>query len=320
MKLSICCITYNQEKYIKDTIESFLNQNIDFDYEIIIGDDASTDGTQNILKEYKNKYPNIIKLILLNKNMGVMNNFINVLKEAKGEYVAYSDGDDYWIDEFKIEKQINALEKNPQCAFSFHDTLLVDENKQPIRLLSKGRLNENYKDGIISGREVISAPIRIVHANSLLFRQEAIEDLMLLEKLKFSPNGDFALTTILADKGNAYYFKKPMGVYRIVKSSVSNSRSISNKRLLDELFCFYNIIDKHFNYKFHNEINCNKIGMKMQHFEELLHNARKNTNYLLFLRAAVNMLLNHKNSQYSLKDVLWIIKEKLKEENIDEKE
>lgn len=312
MKLSICCITYNHEKYIEDALESFLNQKLDFDFEIIIGDDASTDNTQKILKRYQDHYPEIIKPILRKNNIGMMNNFMSVLKEAKGDYVAYCDGDDYWIDDYKVIKQINVLEKHPECSFVFHDTLLVDQYKKPLKLLSKGRRNEYFEDGVIKAEEVIGTPIRIVHANSLLFRKEAIEDLTLLEKLKFSPNGDFALTTILASQGDAYYFKEAMGTYRIIESSISNSRKISDQKIFDQLMRFYAVIDEHFKGRFHQEIVANKIGMKMSYIEEHLTIAKENKNRFLFLKSAIQMLLNYKNSQYSFRDVLWIIRQKIK--------
>lgn len=312
MKLSICCITYNHEKYIEDALNSFLNQKLNFDFEIIIGDDASTDNTQKILKQYQEHYPEIIKPILRKNNIGSMENFMSVLKEAQGDYVAYCDGDDYWIDDNKIIKQIDALEKHPKCSFSFHDTLLVDQDKKPLKLLSKGRKNEYFEDGVISGGEVIGAPIRIAHANSLLFRKEVIEDLTLLEKLKFSPNGDFALTTILASYGDAYYFKKAMGTYRIIESSISNSRKISDQKIFDQLMRFYAVIDEHFKGRFQQEILANKIGMKMSYIEEHLTIAKENKKLFFFVKSAIQMLLNYKNSQYSFRDVLWIIRQKIK--------
>ena len=112
--VSICCITYNQEKYIKDAIEGFLMQKTNFLFEIIIHDDASTDKTADIIREYQQKYPDKIRTILQKENQykkGVRNSY-TVFKEAKGKYIAFCEGDDYWIDENKLQKQVNYMEEH----------------------------------------------------------------------------------------------------------------------------------------------------------------------------------------------------------------
>src|SRR5690606_35271691 len=98
MKLTVCCITYNHESFIRDTMEGFLSQDFKADWDIIVSDDASTDKTPSILREYQAKYPNKVKLILHEKNIGMMPNFIGVLQSSKAEYTAVCEGDDYWTD------------------------------------------------------------------------------------------------------------------------------------------------------------------------------------------------------------------------------
>lgn len=121
--LSISCITYNHEKYIKDCLEGFLKQNTDFETEILIHDDASTDNTQSIIKKYQNDYPEIIKPILQTENQysigqrGISIKF-NVPR-AQGKYIALCEGDDYWTDPLKLQKQVDFLEAHPECAFCF---------------------------------------------------------------------------------------------------------------------------------------------------------------------------------------------------------
>lgn len=115
--VSICCITYNHERYIRDTIEGFLIQKTNFSYEILIHDDASTDNTKNIIKEYENKYPELIKVIYQRENQyskGVrpINKFN--FERSQSKYIALCEGDDYWTDPYKLQKQVDFLEENSE--------------------------------------------------------------------------------------------------------------------------------------------------------------------------------------------------------------
>ncbi len=128
MKLSVCITTYNHEKYIAQAIESVLMQRTNFDYEIIIGEDDSADNTRQIVKEYKSRYPDKIRLFLNDrKNVIYINghptgrwNFINNLKHAQGKYIALLEGDDYWTDPYKLQKQVDFLDSHPNFAICFH--------------------------------------------------------------------------------------------------------------------------------------------------------------------------------------------------------
>ena len=108
-KVAIVCITYNHEKYIKQTIESFLMQKTEFKFTVIIADDCSKDSTPDIIREYAAKYPDIIKAVLRDKNIGPMNNFKSAMSYCSSEYLALCEGDDYWTDENKIKKQIESF-------------------------------------------------------------------------------------------------------------------------------------------------------------------------------------------------------------------
>ena len=122
--VSVCCITYNQAEYIKYALDSFLIQKTNFKYEVIIHDDASTDGTAEIIKEYADKYPEIIKPIFQTENQyskGVKRILNFTFKEAKGKYIALCEGDDYWINENKLQLQVEYMEKNPNCTLLFHN-------------------------------------------------------------------------------------------------------------------------------------------------------------------------------------------------------
>jgi len=135
--VSIDCITYNHEDYIRDTIDSFLMQKTNFNYEILIHDDASTDRTAEIITEYQKKYPDIIKPIFQKQNQysqGVKHiSYKFNHTRAKGKYIAFCEGDDYWIDENKLQKQVDFLETNPECTFCFHNAIVLDELKKKTK-------------------------------------------------------------------------------------------------------------------------------------------------------------------------------------------
>src|SRR5688572_11378120 len=110
--VSVCLITYNHVSFIRDAIEGVLSQKVNFPWEFIIADDFSVDGSRDIVVEYQKKYPELIRLILQEKNVGAANNWFDLMKAPKGKYIAYFEGDDYWIDDHKLQKQVDFLEKN----------------------------------------------------------------------------------------------------------------------------------------------------------------------------------------------------------------
>lgn len=128
--VSIAMLTYNHEKYIRESIESVLIQKVNFKYEIIIGDDASNDKTQDILRDYQRKYPDKIKLILRKNNVGPTMNFYDILMQCQGKYIATLEGDDYWADENKLCLQAKFLESNSEFIGVSHSCNIFDQNRE----------------------------------------------------------------------------------------------------------------------------------------------------------------------------------------------
>ena len=131
VKLTILCVVYNHKDYIRRTIESFLNQKTEYKYEILIHDDASTDGTIDILKEYEKNYPDIIKVFYEQKNKyrekKLKDELYNIVENyAKGDYLAWCEGDDYWIDNYKVQLQLDYLENHRDCVMTAHNGICYD--------------------------------------------------------------------------------------------------------------------------------------------------------------------------------------------------
>lgn len=133
--VSICCLTYNHESYIRQCLDGFVMQKANFPIEILIHDDASTDGTQDIIREYEVKYPNIIKPIYQKENQyskGVKVSLVYNYPRAKGKYIALCEGDDYWTDPYKLQKQVDFLESHPDYVMCSHDVDIYFQKKTYI--------------------------------------------------------------------------------------------------------------------------------------------------------------------------------------------
>ena len=146
-KVSVFMITYNHEKYIAEAIDSVLMQKTDFDFDIVIGEDCSTDATRRIVLEYSRKYPDKIKLLLHNVNVGFISNLMYVLEACTGKYIAMCEGDDYWTDPFKLQKQVDFLEANKEYVLATHGYRMVRDGSV-IRTVDHNEfIGNNNADG-----------------------------------------------------------------------------------------------------------------------------------------------------------------------------
>lgn len=136
-KISACIITYNQEKYLKECLEGAVNQIVSFDYEIVIGDDCSTDGTSEICLMYQEKYPQLIKYHRRSTNIGMVGNWLQTIQDCKGEYIALCEGDDYWTDPSKLQKQLRFIERDQNDCFSIVATYASVFSEKQKRNTSK---------------------------------------------------------------------------------------------------------------------------------------------------------------------------------------
>lgn len=223
--ISCVCITYNQENYIKDAIDGMLAQITDYRFEIVIHDDKSTDSTREILLEYKRKYPNLIKLVLQDENQYQKGKKITPLAiaEAIGEYIALCEGDDYWIDELKIQKQVNCLENNKNINICFTSAKMIDSKKQ----ISSMSLYEKTFFTLI---EVVEGGGAFMPTCSIMFRVSSI--LTLPKWYIDAPVGDYFMQMYISQNG-ALYLKNPSCCYRANAIGSWSSRQI--KRTSDDI-------------------------------------------------------------------------------------
>lgn len=211
--VSICCITYNHEKFIRQALDGVLMQKVNFKYEIIVHDDASTDNTANIIREYEKKYPDIIKPIYQIENQfqkGVKGSLI-AYNHAKGKYIAICEGDDYWIDENKLQLQVDYMEQNPTCTFCFHDAKIFDMRSNKFSKWNLENKAFKKKDRIYNAGELDL--YGFIPTASFMFRTEYIAQLP--EWTKTAVVGDRTIKLIMSSYGYAYQIDKVMSVYRV---------------------------------------------------------------------------------------------------------
>lgn len=213
--VSICCITYNHEKYIKEALDSFLAQKTNFKYEIIIHDDASTDDTAKIVREYEKKYPDIFNNIYQNENQYSKGNSpaLITMKLARGKYIALCEGDDYWIDENKLQIQFDYMQENENCTFCFHNSRIFDERTQeftrnfvPYREEEKKYLTKDNKYNVGELTLLNEIPTASYFFKNNLDFPKWYHDLVA---------GDIAVQLLMTSRGYAYYIDKVMSVYRV---------------------------------------------------------------------------------------------------------
>jgi len=240
-KVSVCLVTYNHEKFIKQAIESVFMQKTDFDYEVVIGEDYSTDNTRKILSQYQMRYPHRIKAIFNNKNVGPVENFIRTLSTCKGKYIAYLEGDDYWTDRYKLQKQVDFLDKHPDYSLCFHpvEAFYQDQSDKTYLIPSKTE-NFNFKSLLQQN---------FIAACSVMYRHGIVKE---IPDWFLSLNiGDWPYHLLHAFQGEIGFINQAMARYRRHSNSYCSQPKVKNFQNIIE---FYQVIDKHFHYKYRSII------------------------------------------------------------------
>jgi glycosyltransferase involved in cell wall biosynthesis len=234
--VSVCMITYNQENYIQKAIDGVLMQNTEFEIELIIGEDCSTDKTRIICAEYQKQFPQIIKLKTYQKNIGMIPNLIETLNACTGEYIAICEGDDYWTDPLKLQNQVDAMEEYPDCLISCHAGKVLSAGGEVTRWYHSDKVR------LFSVKNVLKIPGQFAPTSSYLLKTSAIKEFP--QWFKTVPVGDFFLEVLTSVKGGILYIPKTMSTYRNNASaswSERTLRDLSNIKVLK----YYNEMEKH---------------------------------------------------------------------------
>lgn len=252
--VSVICITYLHEKYIKQALESMIRQKTNFKFEILISDDCSPDKSSDIIQDYANKYPDLIVYIKRDKNIGARKNSTDLLKRARGKYLAFNEGDDYWIDDKKLQVQVDYLEKTPDCAICFHQVKVIDENDSKIINFFPGKQSKS----IFTTEDFVQR--NYIQTNSLVFRKNTL-GISVLPDERIMP-GDWyrhILNTLL---GDAHLLPRVMSVYRKHSGGIWSSQRQDLHKIwgLNEVV-FFNSIDKQLKYIYHSDFFTKKISI-----------------------------------------------------------
>lgn len=214
IKVSIYCLSYNHAQYLTQTIESIVTQKTNFRFELVIHDDASTDGSDQIILNYQEKYPDVIRSIIQKNNQ--YSKGVNISKEIlfplfKGKYIAICEGDDFWCDINKLQKQFDFLEEHPEYSACVHNTRILLDGKD-IKLT----VNSIQYDTTLDIYKMIKTGANQFQTSSVMYRKKLMDKenrphfVDMIETV-----GDYPLSVYLAISGKVFYFKDVMSTYRM---------------------------------------------------------------------------------------------------------
>lgn len=213
----ITCITYNHKDYIHNALDGFVMQKTNFPFVAVIHDDASTDGTTDIIREYAEKNQNIIYPIFERENQyskhdGSVRRIVNnVIKYSGAKYIAFCEGDDYWIDPLKLQKQVDFLESHPDFTICFHNAEVINETYEPLSF-------DSLQDREYTSNEVFDN--WIVPTASILYRQDVPS--LQLDKRRY--NGDLPLILNSLKYGKGFGMSEKMSAYRVTNKGITIAR------------------------------------------------------------------------------------------------
>ncbi|UXE67963.1 MAG: glycosyltransferase [Chryseotalea sp. WA131a] len=280
MKLSVCIFTFNHAAFIAQAIESVLKQQANFEFEVIIGEDCSTDRTRDIVESFQAKYPDKVRAFLNPKNLGVMPNNVYILGQARGEYIALLDGDDYWLGTEKLQHQVDFLDANPDFVLCFHDAKVLGLNGQ----IGPQTCCGDKQKKVVSLSDIVCDTH--IPTGSVVFRRSALK--------KFPPPNycslkatDRPLFLFLSEFGRSYYFNETWSVYRKHPNGDWTGRPYQSQYLTH--LQIYTFMNKHLKRK-HESAFCScetRVAYELA-FELLKHGRVKRARYAFrrFLRAS----------------------------------
>ena len=264
--VSVCCVTYNHALYIAEALDSFLMQKTDFDYEIIVGEDNSTDGTREIVERYAAAHPDLISVIHQDPNVGAIKNQLATFARAQGQYIAICDGDDFWTDDHKLQKQIDFLEANDNFVICSHHTEVIDDQGETVYLKQEPEKMEfDYLDLLLGRREetrTCSVVMRngdflqTVHNQEWYYRTYGTDMFLKLYVLELTQQKIYVMPDVMA-----CYRLHRGGIWSMIDQKLRKHRMISD----------FNIVVNHFSYTPQTKRSLLKIYMQQYLLFDLRH-------------------------------------------------
>ncbi len=273
LKVSVCVVTYNHEKFVSKMLDSILAQQTNFDFEIIVGDDLSKDNTRLILIDYQRRYPQKIKLLLHDKNLGLNGKFnaLATFAASKGEYIAQLDGDDYWTSPHKLQNQVNMMDANPGYSACFHNAQAIYEDLTAEPHLVNWIHKSVFNLGDLIGEDELC----FIATSSLMFRREDFARNPDPEWSNKSTSGDIPRNIMLAKRGPIGYIDEVMSVYRKNKGGASFADNHYGADFLFNRIEMYSNINQELDYKFDGILKKNIAT----YYYKLLFSKEYGTNY-----------------------------------------
>lgn len=302
--VSICCLTYNHATFLRDALDSFLRQKTDFSYEILIHDDASTDGTQEILRSYEREYPSIVHVFYEATNQYGKGTYPGgyfhgcLAAQAHGKYIALCEGDDYWCDENKLQDQVNYLERHPETVSVCHAAKVIDgQSGESLGLMGMGDVSR-----VLTASEVITK--WNIPTASRVYRR-SINDEYVRNWDFEKPVGDFPAAVFELTKGDMYYDAKPMSVYRYRAPGSWTSSMLDWDKLEQAELCWQKMlghIDSITNHRFHDSL----LICGDSHINSPLIQSGRNSIRIEFAKEVIGHLSIKKRVLISLCRILWL--------------
>lgn len=255
MKLSICVPTYNHERYISQMLDGALMQKTSFPFEVVIGDDASTDKTADIIRAYSARYPGRIRAFLHSENQGPAsprefagrNNVLGLVNACQGEYVAMCEGDDYWTDPLKLQKQVDFLDQNPEFSVCHHNAEVIYED------CSTGHLFNQEDQPLESSIEDVLEDKWFMATASWVYRNY-FRTTPFAHWHAHAAAGDWALLIQIAARGKIGYLPETMGIYRKHSAGLSNLHAHTNKWFLKNRMEMFKNVNAWLDYRYEKTI------------------------------------------------------------------
>lgn len=250
--VSVFCAAYNQAEYIRDALDGILMQKTDFRFEVIVHDDASTDGTAEIIREYEELYPDVIKPIYqaenqYSKTMGHYWIHNAMIRASKGQYVANCDGDDYWTDPHKLQKQYDFMENHPKCALCGHRCLVLGKKEDQVYIYPEQQQNYSLEDIFMEYDPIVLGP-------TLFFRKIVISDLPNWEGINA---GDVLLILSGAVHGGCHCLPDVMSAYRFQRPDSITATTVLSQEDINEInrkyIRLHNLLNAYFDYRYEQE-------------------------------------------------------------------